>query len=368
MMISAHFASVRSTATVFFSIAAVTGSSSRRRARRFFPSYKAVSIVRGTLLATIGVATLVSLESSSQGQILNANFTKFPLFVAYGIGPGAIRDFGPTGTDLGIFATSTLGLFNPQGVAFDSSGNLYAANRYSNSIEKISPTGIDLGLFVANAGLNSPFGIAFDNGGNLYAANGDGNSVKKFGPTGTDLGIFATAGVDKPRGIAFDASGNLYVSNVTSDFVNGYVEKFSATGADLGRFALVDNPNGLAFDNHGNLYVANYNNNNILKFSPTGTALGIFASSSLSQPNGIAFDSSGNLYVANTLSHTVESFSPTGIDLGAFASAGGSGPGPTYIAFAPVPEPPSLILAVLGFLGCVSLIQEERSPPIPHQK
>ena len=92
-------------------------------------------------------------------------------------------------SDLGNFATSELGTHSPQGLAFDSSGNLYAANKYIYRIEKFSPTGVDLGVF-ANTG-NSTYGIAFDSSGNLYTAN-DTHSVEKFGPTGTDLGVFAS--------------------------------------------------------------------------------------------------------------------------------------------------------------------------------
>jgi sugar lactone lactonase YvrE len=51
-------------------------------------------------------------------------------------------------------------LADPSGLAFDSAGNLYAANYFNSTIEKFSSTGTDLGVF-ANSGLAQPDNIAF---------------------------------------------------------------------------------------------------------------------------------------------------------------------------------------------------------------
>jgi len=50
---------------------------------------------------------------------------------------------------------------------------------------------------------------------------------------GTDLGVFASTGLNEPLGLMFDSAGNLYAANRGNDTI----EKFSATGADLGVFA-----------------------------------------------------------------------------------------------------------------------------------
>src|SRR5436190_13581940 len=89
--------------------------------------------------------------------------------------------------------------------------NLFVANQTINTIREFSPTGVDLGDFAAT-GLSFPRGIAFDKHGNLYVANV--SWIRKFSPTGADLGNFATTGLNVARGIAFDKRGNLYVSNL----------------------------------------------------------------------------------------------------------------------------------------------------------
>jgi len=43
----------------------------------------------------------------------------------------------------------------------------------------------------AGTGLNESFGIMFDSAGNIYAANGGNDTIEKFSATGADLGVFA---------------------------------------------------------------------------------------------------------------------------------------------------------------------------------
>ncbi len=126
-----------------------------------------------------------------------------------------------------VFAST--GLSAPNGLAFDSAGNLYAANQTSNTIRKFSPGGTDLGVF-ASTGLSGPTGLAFDSAGNLYAANSGTNTIEKYTPGGTDLGGFVGIFLSGPFGLAFDSAGNLYAASTTT------VEKFSPNGNDLGVF------------------------------------------------------------------------------------------------------------------------------------
>src|SRR5207248_760238 len=104
-----------------------------------------------------------------------------------------------------ISATAHAGLYSPAG----PNANLYVSNYNGDTIEKYSSTGIDLGMF-ANTGLNNPTGLAFDSAGNLYAANRDTNRIEKFSPTGS---VFANTGLNQPYGLAFDSTGNLYAAN-----------------------------------------------------------------------------------------------------------------------------------------------------------
>ena len=111
----------------------------------------------------------------------------------------------------------------PNGIAIDASGNVYVTTN-ANTIEKFSPNGVDLGVF-ASTGLNLALGLAFDRSGNLYAANFVGNTVEKFASDGTDLGVFAV--VIGPTGLAFDAAGNLCVANFSPSIM-----RFAPNGSD----------------------------------------------------------------------------------------------------------------------------------------
>jgi sugar lactone lactonase YvrE len=235
-------------------------------------------------------------------------------YVSY-YGTNTIEQFAPDGTDLGAFPAA--GLNGPQGIAFDSHGNLYVANS-NNTILEFSPTGASLGIFT-NSGLSGPVNIVFDSSGNLYAANYNSNSVEKFSPAGANLGVFAQPN-SGAWGLAFDSGGNLCVS----DKGNNSVQKFSPTGANLGTFISTNlaGPTGLAFDLTGNLYVANQGSNTIQIFSPAGVNLGQVAVSGLNAPTGLFFDSGGNLFICDALNNKIRKVSPTGVDLGTFATTG----------------------------------------------
>jgi sugar lactone lactonase YvrE len=135
-------------------------------------------------------------------------------------------------------AGSTFGSIPGQGfgLAFDSIGNLFAADAWFRTIYKFDPNGtrsvfVDSSAFTPGFG---PVGLAFDRFGNLFVSvesgippvqNGD--SILKFTPEGVGS-PFAT-GLNYPRGLAFDRSGNLFVAEV-NEFGPGDVLKFTPDG------------------------------------------------------------------------------------------------------------------------------------------
>jgi len=146
-----------------------------------------------------------------------------------------IEKFTPDGIGT-EFANEVDGLLQPVGLAFDTAGKLYVSTESGGpfgigSIEKFTPDGV--GSVFTDTGLRTPFGLAFDSAGNLYVSNNRSNTIEKFSPTGQDLGVFASTGLHGPLGMMFDRTGNLYVANVD----NATIEKFSPTGQDLGVFA-----------------------------------------------------------------------------------------------------------------------------------
>jgi secreted PhoX family phosphatase len=106
-------------------------------------------------------------------------------------------------------------LNSPEGLAFDSAGNLYAANLGNNSIEKYTPGG-SASVF-ASTGLSNPVGLAFDSAGNLYAAKQANSTIEEFTPGGS-ASLFANSanGVSSnPHFLAFtnDAGVPLALAN-----------------------------------------------------------------------------------------------------------------------------------------------------------
>jgi streptogramin lyase len=173
---------------------------------------------------------------------------------------------------------------SPFDLAFDSSGNLYVTGQdFSHHlIEKFTPGGVESVYHDFGSG-TTPAGLAFDSSGNLFVATyGAADTIEKFSPTGVDLGAFAsTPGTSSngyiSRALAFDHAGNLYVTtqlgNTIQEFApNGTMSVFASGGS-------LDNPYGLAFDSEGNLFAASLGNNEIVEFSPDGSSSSVFANS-----------------------------------------------------------------------------------------
>ena len=106
--------------------------------------------------------------------------------------------------------------------------------------------------------------------------------------------------------IGYSPSTNVYtagtaIPNLTPTNTGGAVGSFAfGTGITLGSGAgFLNKPYGMAVDATGNIYVANYGSSTISKYNSSGTYVGTFGSSTISNPAGLAFGASGNAYVLN---------------------------------------------------------------------
>ena len=157
------------------------------------------------------------------------------LYVA-NTGDRTIVKFTPGGAR-SVFAT-TGGDNLGYSLAFDSAGILYASS--NDMILKFSAAGTALGPFVSTGHYIDA--LAFDKEGNLYAGQ-DNNTIEKLSPTGTDLGVFAN--VYSPQGLAFDSGGNLYVAET-----NNQIMKFAPDGSgSFFALGVLSYPTNLAFTN-----------------------------------------------------------------------------------------------------------------------
>lgn len=97
----------------------------------------------------------------------------------------------------------TAGLSDPRYDVFDSSGNLYVSNTgvggSTGFIEKYAAGSLSASTFATNLG--GPNGLGFDTAGNLFVADYFDNNVREFAANGANLGIFASS-VTTANGLA----------------------------------------------------------------------------------------------------------------------------------------------------------------------
>ena len=250
---------------------------------------------------------------------------------------------------------------NPAAVAVDSSGNVYVADENNNEIRKITPAGV-VSLFAGSptmatghadgtgsaATFFGPEGIAVDSSGNLWVADSSNDEIRKITPGAvvtTWAGIAVTAGrangsgtsatFNMPTGITADSSGNLYVADYgnneirkidSSDMVSLFAGSASGTAGSAdgtGTAAGFHAPFGIAMDPAGNLYVTDANNQEVRMLTPnalvttlagstpnTGNTNGTGSTARFFYPFGIVVDASGNLYVGDNSNNEIRKLVP----------------------------------------------------------
>jgi sugar lactone lactonase YvrE len=230
-----------------------------------------------------------------------------------------LSQFGSSGSGNGQF-------LSPRSITIDSSGNIYVADA-NNRIQKFSSSGTYLSQFGTAGSGNGQFyglhGIAIDSSGNIYVADSGNNRIQKFSSSGTYQSQFGTAGSGNgqfygPDGIAIDISGNIYVA----DSGNSRIQKFSSSGTYQSQFGSYGTGNGqfygsddIAIDSSGNIYVLDYGNNRIQKFNSAGVYQSQFGTNGSGDgqflsPSGMAIDSSGNIYVSDDVNNRIQKWSP----------------------------------------------------------
>jgi sugar lactone lactonase YvrE len=354
------------------------------------------TVILGTMaLGTKGMAKLSNIELSAGNHVVTA---------LYAGGVSGALDFDPsrsTSSSLGIGTVAGGGdpagrqalytsLSDPEGVAVDSSGNLFIADSNHNVVEEVNATNR---MVTVVAGDGSPttgtppmVGVA----GVPAASIGDG------GPA-------TLATLNFPEGVVVEGTGtaeNLFIAdtfdnvirevNLATGIIETYAGNYATSYVDLYPFvqtsppttpgpplpfsyngdagvqaataSLLYGPIGISFDNFGNLFIADSYNNLIREvIGPTPTTKEVGAgevagdmitvagkydstdeccnqdavvgataakatNTVLDGPSGVAADSKGNLFIADTFNNVIREVDGSG-DISTYAGMPTNGNG-----------------------------------------
>ena len=235
-------------------------------------------------------------------------------------------------------------LNTPQGLAVDSTGNVYIADTLNHRVRRVdyldgtittvAGTG-DAGYAGdgkpgPEAKLNLPTGLVIGLSDTLFIADTGNNVVRQLGTNGAihtvagtgeagyrgEAGAAVDAVLHAPGGLAFDGEGNLYIADTLNQRVrrvnvNGQIETVAGTGVPgyvgdggsgiYAELKMATNPlegigQGLAVDSRGNIFIADALNHRVRRLDVRGI---ISTVAEMNTPLGLAVDWQGRVYVAD---------------------------------------------------------------------
>jgi sugar lactone lactonase YvrE len=317
----------------------------------------------GKLVVNLGNAPAAGTYTLITAGSVSGTFSSFEFSNSLPCNSVATLNYSATAVTLVITqAAATICFPNPSGLALDANHILYVADASSNTISRVTATGVvtpwagatgtagSTDETGAKALFNQPAAVAATAASMVYVADSANATIRQITPAGVVTtfagsavsrghadGLGTAATFSRPVGLAVDVSGNLYVADAT----NHTIRKITPAGAvttcagtagvagstdGTGPAALFHSPSGIAIDNGGNVYVADTGNNTIRQITPagvvttlaglagfSGSADGAGTSARFNQPSGLALDAAGSLYVADTGNSVIRRVTAAGV-------------------------------------------------------
>ncbi len=221
-----------------------------------------------------------------------------------------------------IISSSLSRIASPGGMTVDPAGNVYISDLNGSAIYKLDKSGVLTtvagGAFgfsgdggpATKAALYFPAGVAVDSAGNIYFADKGNNRVRKVDTKGiittfAGTGTAGYSGDDGPatsaklgmgltlayQGVAVDSAGNVYIADSQNNRIRmvnpaGIISTFAGNGTPFATGSLgngdggppasasVTTPYGVRVDNAGNVFIADTGHNLIRKVTGAAPAGG----------------------------------------------------------------------------------------------
>jgi len=224
-------------------------------------------------------------------------------------GDGSVAKFSNTGQLLsGASGYSAGGVFFPQGLAADTTGNVWVVDYGDSLVSLLSSSGSAVNGSAAwgSGQLSLPVAVAVDASHNAWVANQSANIITRISPDGSKVAQISCC--NGASALAVDQGGNVWVAN----YFCSSISDVSSSGAVLLNGQTgggVDHPQAVAIDGAGRVWVGNFHTGTLSEFAgynsaTPGTPLspvgGLGTNAQLGSPFALAIDQSGNLWVSNS--------------------------------------------------------------------
>ncbi len=275
---------------------------------------------------------------------------------------GVVTTYAGVGASYGSAdGTGTAARFSyPEGMAMNSSGDLFVADSSNHTIRRVTQAGV-VTTYAGTAGTSgstdgpaasalfrSPQGLAFDTSGNLLVADRGNAVLRRITPAGevsTLAGLAGQRGIvdgtgsvarfDTPTDVAVDTAGNAYVTEWSQHLIRKVTPAGEVTIVAGSIYGQVDGmgtaakfaaPIAIAADGGGNIYMADFYGHTIRKMSPTyqvttvaglpgtfGSKDGLGNVARFNYPDGVAANGQGTIFVTDYGNNTIRRISSAGV-------------------------------------------------------